>query len=333
MREFLNKINITGDNIQGNDTITAGEFNSIAKELNNVLASADITAGDVNVAGEDVINNQLATAIFNIAQKSIWWIDNSTQENQIILTRGDSIVYPALPFAGQKISWVNSIENTSSTTIKVGLYNAIPLKTSSGQDLTIQTLSNNILYNAIYDGSFWRLEGVSSIILTGMIYMGEDQGNSLECNGAEISRITYARLFAKIGTIYGVGDGSTTFNLPNYSNRVARGIGSLIALGESQEDAYKLHSHTINDIAGSFGGGGATGSDASFTLAGSFGVGGFNVVQGRMRPYFLNTAFETKELEGVYTFSSHRAGVTKTNDSGGTETRVKALGTQFWIFI
>lgn len=41
----------------------------------------------------------------------------------------------------------------------------------------------------------------------------------LRCDGSRISRITYANLFAVIGTKYGVGDGSTTFNLPNFINR------------------------------------------------------------------------------------------------------------------
>lgn len=40
----------------------------------------------------------------------------------------------------------------------------------------------------------------------------------LLCNGAKISRTTYADLFAVIGTTYGTGDGSTTFTLPNYSS-------------------------------------------------------------------------------------------------------------------
>lgn len=40
----------------------------------------------------------------------------------------------------------------------------------------------------------------------------------LACNGAAISRTTYANLFAAIGTTYGSGDGSTTFNLPNLEN-------------------------------------------------------------------------------------------------------------------
>ena len=45
------------------------------------------------------------------------------------------------------------------------------------------------------------------------------------CNGNAVSRTTYAELFAVIGTIYGNGDGLTTFNLPNLSGRVMRGTG------------------------------------------------------------------------------------------------------------
>lgn len=41
----------------------------------------------------------------------------------------------------------------------------------------------------------------------------------LACNGAAVSRTTYAALFAAIGTAYGVGNGSTTFNLPNLTDR------------------------------------------------------------------------------------------------------------------
>lgn len=43
------------------------------------------------------------------------------------------------------------------------------------------------------------------------------------CNGAAVSRTTYAALFAVIGTTYGAGNGSTTFNLPNYTNKFLQG--------------------------------------------------------------------------------------------------------------
>lgn len=50
----------------------------------------------------------------------------------------------------------------------------------------------------------------------------------LLCNGQAVSRTTYANLFAAIGTRYGAGDGSTTFNVPNAGSRsmMAAGTGS-----------------------------------------------------------------------------------------------------------
>jgi microcystin-dependent protein len=45
----------------------------------------------------------------------------------------------------------------------------------------------------------------------------------LECDGTAVSRTTYATLFAEIGTLYGVGDGSTTFNLPDLQDNVPLG--------------------------------------------------------------------------------------------------------------
>lgn len=47
----------------------------------------------------------------------------------------------------------------------------------------------------------------------------------LECDGAAVSRSTYSDLFAIIGTIYGAGDGSTTFNLPDLQGRVIMSQG------------------------------------------------------------------------------------------------------------
>jgi microcystin-dependent protein len=46
------------------------------------------------------------------------------------------------------------------------------------------------------------------------------------CNGAAISRVTYAELFAVIASIYGAGDGSTSFNIPDLRGRVGIGSGT-----------------------------------------------------------------------------------------------------------
>jgi microcystin-dependent protein len=71
----------------------------------------------------------------------------------------------------------------------------------------------------------------------------------LLCNGAAVSRTSYAALFAVIGTTFGVGDNSTTFNLPNYNNRTAVGAGGLYAVGASggsKDSIVVSHTHTGN---------------------------------------------------------------------------------------
>ena len=55
----------------------------------------------------------------------------------------------------------------------------------------------------------------------------------LECNGAAVSRGTYADLFAIVGTTYGSGDGSTTFNVPDLQDNVAVGKSGSKNLGST----------------------------------------------------------------------------------------------------
>lgn len=72
----------------------------------------------------------------------------------------------------------------------------------------------------------------------------------LKANGAAVNRTTYAALFARIGTTYGVGDGSTTFNLPDMRGEFprglddGRGVDGGRALGSAQADDNKGHTHT-----------------------------------------------------------------------------------------
>lgn len=69
----------------------------------------------------------------------------------------------------------------------------------------------------------------------------------LLCTGAAVSRTIYAALFAVIGTTFGAGDGTTTFNLPDFDNRLPIGAGDLYAVGATggSKDAIVVsHTHT-----------------------------------------------------------------------------------------
>lgn len=94
--------------------------------------------------------------------------------------------------------------------------------------------------------------------------LGSDLGTGwLLCDGSQVSRTTYANLFAVIGTRYGAGDGSTTFTLPDLRGRspIGAGTGSQGGaltnraidtkyVGEEShtmtESELVAHTHTIN---------------------------------------------------------------------------------------
>lgn len=62
----------------------------------------------------------------------------------------------------------------------------------------------------------------------------------LLCNGSAVNRQTYSLLFAKIGTTYGEGDGTNTFNLPDLRGKFVRGLGgNSDLLGKTQGDAIR----------------------------------------------------------------------------------------------
>jgi microcystin-dependent protein len=73
----------------------------------------------------------------------------------------------------------------------------------------------------------------------------------LAADGAAVSRSEYARLFAAVGTTHGVGNGSTTFNLPDLRGYFVRGSGTNSdgtaagTFGAKQADDFKSHTHTV----------------------------------------------------------------------------------------
>jgi hypothetical protein len=75
----------------------------------------------------------------------------------------------------------------------------------------------------------------------------------VKANGAAVSRTVYAALFAALGTTFGVGNGSTTFNLPDLRGEFprgwddGRGIDSGRAFGSAQAAAFASHNHGITD--------------------------------------------------------------------------------------
>lgn len=100
----------------------------------------------------------------------------------------------------------------------------------------------------------------------------------LFCTGQQVSRTTFARLFARIGTAFGAGDGSTTFTLPDFRGRAAIGTGTGDAAYASnhplgQKAGAEQHVLTVGELAAHF----HTGNVSNTTPFGNVGSGTYSL--------------------------------------------------------
>lgn len=136
--------------------------------------------------------------------------------------------------------------------------------------------------NAVQLDGTAKLPAVDGSALTGInivpagtvihVAMNAAPAGYLKANGATVSRTTYAALFAAIGTTFGVGDGSTTFGIPDLRGYFTRGwvdngtVDLGRAFGSTQTDAFQGHFH------------GGVQKDNGASLAG--GAGGIQTITG-----------------------------------------------------
>jgi hypothetical protein len=114
----------------------------------------------------------------------------------------------------------NTFVRKDGTTAMTGIFNAGNFRVSNvaapttGTDATNKTYVDAQLGSAAPKGTIVAFG--AAVAPTGWLL----------CNGAAVSRTTYATLFTAIGTTYGAGDGTTTFNVPNLQGRFPIGAGN-----------------------------------------------------------------------------------------------------------
>ena len=142
-------------------------------------------------------------------------------------------------------------------------------------------------------------------IITSAVRSGDVPGY-LICNGAAVSRTTYKRLFEVIGTTYGTGDGSTTFNLPNLIDKfimgsTSAGTGKAAGLPNITGGfTTRVPSNHTNYAVGAFTGGSGT-STSNITTAASYSGSGTGTWQDTYRYGFVLDASKSSSIYGKST--------------------------------
>lgn len=162
------------------------------------------------------------------------------------------------------VAELNVLDGVTATTAELNVLDGVVATTAELNILdgvTATTAEINVLDGVIAStAEINHLDGVTSNIQTqinsstpaGTViqFAGSSAPTGyLNANGNAVSRTTYAALFAAIGTTYGTGDGSTTFNLPDLRGEFVRGlddgrgVDSGRALGSAQADEIEAHNH------------------------------------------------------------------------------------------
>lgn len=235
--------------------LNAEWFNALQEELANLIEASGQT---LNNADNTQLLQSLQILRETMLTKSVAGGANVTlsaaeSRNTVIMLTGvlTANINVIVPAAGRP--WVIANNTTGAFTVTV--------KTAAGTGVLVPQATAAQLY---CDGTNVAQAGpVSTGLQPGEVTLfacNTPPSGYLKANGALVSRTTYAALFAAIGTTWGVGDGSTTFALPDGRGEFlrgwddGRGVDAGRVFGSAQLDAMQGHLHQYGGVlAGSFG--------------------------------------------------------------------------------
>ena len=263
------------------------------------------TADNNNLKIRNSANNGFTTVgPVNSANLGLLPRAGGTMTGQLLGDDGSVANAPAYAFDGDTDtgmfrSGANTIGFATAGTPRVSISNAgldmtnalpIRFQDSSGSPFVSlkspSSLSGNVdltLPSSIVSGGFMQTDGSGNLsfqVVAGVpsgavfcIAVASVPTGYLECDGDEVSRTTYAALFAVIGTTYGTGNGSTTFNLPDLRGEFirgfdnGRGVDSGRSINDPQSHQHPQHNHAVSASSSS------SVSDPGHTHTANYGQG------------------------------------------------------------
>jgi len=285
-------------------------LNSVRSEINNIITNTGQTAATSNL-------NQLGIASAIYASGGDFYTDSGAADAYVLSAIGSKSA-PTSYFTGMRVRFVVGASNTGASTVNVA---SLGVKNIKGRDGSTDPGAGDLAVSQIVDLTY---DGTNFVISAGVPYtadimpigtMLDYAGTSapsgfLLCYGQEVSRSTYANLFSAIGTAFGVGDGSSTFNIPDCRGRTKVGLDNLG--GSSADRITSANADSLNNTGfGSETDAGTNGTTGSHTLT---------VSQIPAHTHAVNDGTPASGTERTYssTGSSGEQVETTTSTGGGT---------------
>jgi microcystin-dependent protein len=162
---------------------------------------------------------------------------------------------PAAEYAnGFYLAFSPLATNTGPSSINVNGLGSVQIQESNGSALLPQRLIVGTVYEMIFVNNSFRIMAPAPPLIGEIKMLGGAAIPTgwLPCAGGAFSRINWSGLFAAIGTAYGAGDGSTTFNVPNFNGRFPT-YGAPGAAGGANARSIAIanlppHNHTASSV-------------------------------------------------------------------------------------
>jgi len=229
-------VNVTGDTITGPLTVSNGNKVRFSNGTSFLDIKADSSQSTIDTNNSVAfVNGSLKQRVYiggllvsnNYGESSLIPTNGIYSKGKINTGTGIDVGSTAVVDSNGEISW-NNLKDVPNDVENLG--------TASQRDVGISP--NQVPTNSLIS---------SQLLPPGAVlpFAGETAPTGwFVCDGSEVSRSTYAELYAYIGTLYGAGNGSTTFNLPDLRNQFVRGASNTRPVGNNENDQLGSHSHT-----------------------------------------------------------------------------------------
>ena len=229
--------------------------------------------GSVPMTG--AVNTARATVTGHATDTPIW----AAAGNEVAVTGTPDITdFPDAPQAGASRVLYPAAGTIFRNNANIAVQGAADYTAAAGDIVTVHAITTSTFRAEIEKADGTAVVGIPAGAVI-YVAMSTAPVGWLKANGAAISRTTYAALYAAIGTTYGAGDGSTTFNVPDLRGEFlrglddGRGVDSGRGIGTAQADEFKSHTHntgTASTVANGTWGIYTAGSDTQ-SITGSTG--------------------------------------------------------------